>query len=174
VPVELGADVYSVEASILENGYAAPAMDNSIVVVYDPTGGSVTGGGWIDSPEGAYIADLTAAGKANFGFVSKYQKGAVVPSGNTEFQFKLGDLNFHSDSYEWLVVNKESERAQYKGTGTINGSGQYKFMIWVTDNGSGNDTFRIKIWNALNEDEVIYDNGSDQTIGGGQISVIVK
>ena len=174
VPVELGADVYSVEASILENGYAAPAMDNSIVVVYDPTGGSVTGGGWIDSPEGAYIADLTAAGKANFGFVSKYQKGAVVPSGNTEFQFKLGDLNFHSDSYEWLVVNKESERAQYKGTGTINGSGQYKFMIWATDNGSGNDTFRIKIWNALNEDEVIYDNGSDQTIGGGQISVIVK
>jgi len=85
-----------------------------------------------------------------------------------------GDLNFHSDSYEWLVVNKESERAQYKGTGTINGSGQYKFMIWATDNGSGSDTFRIKICNALDEDEVIYDNGSDQTIGGGQISVIVK
>ena len=174
VQVDLGADVYSVEASILENGYAAPAMDNSIVVVYDPTGGSVTGGGWIDSPEGAYMADLTATGKANFGFVSKYQKGAVVPSGNTEFQFKLGDLNFHSDSYEWLVVNKESKRAQYKGTGTINGSGQYKFMIWATDNGSGSDTFRIKICNALDEDEVIYDNGSDQTIGGGQISVIVK
>jgi uncharacterized repeat protein (TIGR02543 family) len=174
VPVELGADVYSVEASILENGYAAPAMDNSIVVVYDPTGGSVTGGGWIDSPEGSYMADLTATGKANFGFVSKYQKGAVVPSGNTEFQFKLGDLNFHSDSYEWLVVNKESKRAQYKGTGTINGSGQYKFMIWATDNGSGSDTFRIKIWDVLDEDEVIYDNGSDQTIGGGQISVIVK
>ncbi|MBW8381739.1 MAG: InlB B-repeat-containing protein, partial [Youngiibacter sp.] len=174
VQVDLGADVYSVEASILENGYAAPAMDNSIVVVYDPTGGSVTGGGWIDSPERSYMADLTATGKANFGFVSKYQKGAVVPSGNTEFQFKLGDLNFHSDSYEWLVVNKESKRAQYKGTGTINGSGQYKFMIWATDNGSGSDTFRIKIWNAMDEDEVIYDNGSDQTIGGGQISVIVK
>jgi uncharacterized repeat protein (TIGR02543 family) len=174
VQVELGADVYSVEASILENGYAAPAIDNSIVVVYDPTGGSVTGGGWIDSPEGSYMADLTATGKANFGFVSKYQKGAVVPSGNTEFQFKLGNLNFHSDSYEWLVVNKESKRAQYKGTGTINGAGQYKFMIWATDHGSGSDTFRIKIWNALDEDEVIYDNGSDQTIGGGQISVIVK
>lgn len=174
VQVDLETDVYSVEARILENGYAAPANDNAIVVVYDPTGGFVTGGGWINSPVGAYMADQTTVGKANFGFSSKYQKGAVVPTGNTEFQFKLGALNFHSDSYDWLVVNKESKRAQYKGTGTINGSGQYKFMIWATDNLKGSDTFRIKIWNALNEDEVIYDNGSEQVIGGGQIAVIVK
>lgn len=174
VLVELDADVYSVDAKILENGYAAPASDTALVVIYDPSGGFVTGGGWIESPEGAYMADQTAVGKANFGFVSKYQKGAVVPSGNTEFQFKLGSLNFHSNSYEWLVVNKDSKRAQYKGTGTINGSGSYKFMIWASDNGSSGDSFRIKIWNAVNEDELIYDNGSEQVIGGGQIAVIVK
>jgi hypothetical protein len=50
-------------------------------------------------------------GKANFGFVAKYKKGATVPDGNTQFQFKAGDLNFHSNSYEWLVV--AGNKAQY-------------------------------------------------------------
>ena len=59
-------------------------------------------------------------GKANFGFVSKYQKGAKVPTGETEFQFKAGDLNFHSTAYEWLVI--AGAKAQYKGIGTVNGN----------------------------------------------------
>ncbi len=54
-------------------------------VVYDPIGGFVTGGGYIMSPAGAYVQDPAATGKANFGFVSKYKKGATVPSGSTEF-----------------------------------------------------------------------------------------
>ncbi len=65
------------------------------IIVYDTSAGLVTGGGWIDSPEGAYTADSTLTGKANFGFVSKYKKGADVPIGQTEFQFKVADLNFY-------------------------------------------------------------------------------
>ena len=102
------------------------------------------GGGWIDSPEGAYRLDPTLTGKATFGFVSKYKKGAHTPTGNTEFHFKAGDLKFHSSSYDWLVVNQNGENAQYKGSGTINGAGNYKFMLWASDKES--DTFRIKIW----------------------------
>jgi len=49
----------------------------------------VTGGGWIESPAGAYIADPTLAGRATFGFMSKYQKGSNLPTGNTAFQFDL-------------------------------------------------------------------------------------
>lgn len=37
-------------------------------------------------------------GKATFGFVSKYKKGATLPTGETEFQFKAGNLNFMSTS----------------------------------------------------------------------------
>ena len=48
------------------------------MVVYDPAGGFVTGGGWINSPAGAYRADPALTGRANFGFVSKYKKGATV------------------------------------------------------------------------------------------------
>ena len=64
------------------------------MVVYDPNAGFVTGGGWIQSPAGAHAADPALTGKANFGFVAKYQKGANVPNGNTEFQFQAGNLNF--------------------------------------------------------------------------------
>ena len=101
------------------------------VVVYDPQGGYVTGGGWINSPAGAYVPDNTLAGKATFGFVSKYEKGATVPTGKTEFQFKVADLNFHSESYDWLVV--AGSQAKYKGTGTINGEGNYGFMLSAVD-----------------------------------------
>jgi PKD repeat protein len=151
-----------------------------IVVVYDPSGGFVTGGGWIWSPAGAYIPDDTLEGEANFGFVAKYKKGANVPDGQTEFMFKAGDLNFHSTSYEWLVVTG-SNYAKFKGTGTINGDvgtyGDYKFQIWAGDETFGGvDTFRIKIWEEDGDGNEfdVYDNGMDQPIEAGSIVVHTK
>ena len=122
------------------------------------------------------FAKMNPTGKATFGFVSKYKKGANVPTGNTEFQFNTGNLNFHSSSYDWLVINQGDFRAQYKGVGTINGEGEFKFMIWAVDDAQ--DTFRIKIWYEENESEiVVYDNKIDgvdefgQLISGGNIIV---
>jgi hypothetical protein len=137
-------------------------------------GGFVSGGGWIDSPEGAYIAEPTLAGRANFGFISKYKKGASVPDGQTEFMFQTADLNFHSNTYDWLVVNQAGTNAQYKGSGTINGEGDYKFMLWAGDGDP--DTFRIKIWEEgeLEVETVVYDNGTEQAIAGGSIVVHTK
>jgi hypothetical protein len=117
---------------------------------------------------GAYMDDPTLGGKATFGFVSKYRRGATVPDGSTEFQFRAGNLNFSSTSYQWLVVNQAGTNAQFKGCGTINGSGNYGFMLWATDGSP--DTFRIKIWDAVTE-VVVYDNGTEQAIGGGSIVV---
>ena len=151
------------------------------IVVYDPSSGFVTGGGWINSPEGAYTPDPNLTGKANFGFVSKYKKGKQTPTGNTEFKFKAGDLNFHSNDYDWLVVTHH--KAMYKGTGTINGDGNYGFLISVIDEelteSTDVDLFRIKIWDKDNNDEIIYDNmlGEDEDedpttyIGGGNIKI---
>ncbi|MDH4291178.1 MAG: hypothetical protein OEV56_01045, partial [Dehalococcoidia bacterium] len=107
----------------------------------------------------------------------KYKKGASVPEGNTEFVFRAADLNFHSSSYDWLVVTG-SDYARFKGTGTINGIGDYKFMLWAGDGTGtdGADTFRIKIWeeDGLGNETVIYDNGMNQAIGGGSIVVHTK
>lgn len=145
--------------------------------MYDPNGGFVTGGGWINSPEGALFGS-SLTGKATFGFVSKYLPGATTPTGQTEFQFKAGNLNFHSSVYEWLVV--AGARAQYKGTGTINGAGNYGFMLTAIDGallgGGGVDRFRIKITGVGG---VVYDNqpgapdGDEPTtvLGGGSIVI---
>lgn len=148
------------------------------IVVYDPNSdGFVTGGGWIDSPEGAYSIDTTLCGKATFGFVSKYKKGQTIPSGNTEFQFHVAGLNFHSTEYEWLIV--AGSKANFKGSGTINGEGNYSFMITAIDGDLKDneiDKFRIKIWDK-DEDETIYDNAVNQSITeleGGQIVIHKK
>ncbi len=159
--------VYTVELTVADQYGASNTVncEPNFVVVYDAHGSFVTGGGWIDSPAGASSVFPEAIGKANFGFVSKYQKGANVPTGNTEFQFKAGDLNFKSSSYEWLVV--AGSKAQFKGVGTINGAGTYKFMLFAGDNSP--DTFRIKITDE--SDVTVYDNGSEQAISGGSIVI---
>ena len=170
--------MYTLTCRITDSTSGSDTEEYRYVVVYDPSGGFVTGGGWIMSPTGAYTANPTLTGKAIFGFVSKYLKGASLPSGNTEFQFKAGDLNFHSSSYQWLVVS--GARAQYKGVGTINGMGEYGFLLTVTDGqltgGGGVDRFRIKIW-LKSTGEIVYDNeigGDDDAdpttaIAGGSI-----
>ena len=169
--------VYTVTLTVTDDDGGVGVSIYEFVVVYDPDGGFVTGGGWIYSEPGAYQADPTLEGKANFGFVSKYKKGKSIPEGNTEFNFKAGDLNFHSDSYDWLVVNQGGTNAQYKGSGTINGDAAptgnlYKFMIWAKDNDPVyGDTFRIKIWYDDGGEIVIYDNGFNQSIGGGNIKI---
>jgi len=159
---------YALTLTVTDASGASDERVFEYVVVYDPTGGFVTGAGWIQSPAGAYMPDPTLAGRATFGFASKYKKGANMPTGSTEFRFKAGDLVFHSTSYDWLVVTG-SHYARFKGTGTINGSGAFKFMLWAGDGAP--DTFRIKIWYEDDGEVVVYDNGTDQAIGGGSIIV---
>jgi hypothetical protein len=146
------------------------ACEPRLLVIYDPDGGFIIGGGWIYSDPGAYIPDPTLAGKINFRFAYKYRKDATEPNGRTRFRFRAADLRFRSSRSDWLVITG-NDYARLKGSGAINGMGDYKFMIWAGDGEP--DTFRIKIWE---EDEdgyevVIYDNGADQEIGGGSIVV---
>ena len=89
----------------------------------------------------------------------------------------MAGFSFHSETYEWLVVAGKN-KAQFKGSGTVNGGldpngNAYKFMIWAGDGMS--DTCRIKIWWEGNGTEVVvYDNGAEQTIGGGSIVIHTK
>jgi len=180
-----GAGLYTVQVTVTDDDtgqdVAIFPTDGLLIVIYDPTAGFVTGGGWINSPAGAcnYAACTPSTiGKATFGFVSKYLKGATVPTGNTEFQFHAGGLNFKSSSYEWLVVNGNSGRAQYKGVGTVNGGGSFGFILTAYDGST--DRFRIKIWDVGTSD-IIYDNQMGQLdsgfqatdLGGGSIIIHV-
>jgi len=126
------------------------AAECILLPVYDPTGGFVSGGGSISSPVGADRANPSAAGPAIFGFVSKYLHGANVPSGNLEFHFQAGGLNFKSTSMDWLVVTGEP-RAMFRGTGTVNGVTVCKFEVdaWDSSFQPGNaDAFGLKIFSC--------------------------
>ncbi|HYG73617.1 MAG TPA: Ig-like domain-containing protein, partial [Planctomycetota bacterium] len=150
--------VYSVTLTLTDKDGGSAVKTFDYVVIYDPSGGFVTGSGSFTSPAGAYAADLSATGKATFGFTSRYQKGANVPTGSTSFQFNAGNLQFESTSYEWLVV--AGANAKYKGSGKVNGAGDYGFMLTCTDGSGGNggsDKIRIKIWDKASG-AVLYDN----------------
>lgn len=179
------AGVYKVTLTVTDNGNLSGTANtvnglDALVVIYDPNAGFVTGGGWINSPAGASAPMPELTGKVTFSFVSKYQNGATVPIGHTGFEFKAGALNFSSTSYEWLVISG-ARKAQYKGFGTINGSGNFRFMLTAIDGdqpgGGGQDKFRIRIWSDTNG--LIYDNqlnapdSDDPTtvLGGGSIVI---
>ena len=154
----------------------------TLLVVFDPSAGFVTGGGWIDSPASACpIFCSGARGKAQVSFVSRYHKGASIPTGETSFVFQAGNLRFKSSSYKWLVVNGHGAVAQYEGSGSVNGASGYVFRLTVYDaalTGVGKDGIRMKITDSRN---VIYDNraGSNddntvantQRISGGNIVI---
>ncbi len=152
--------VYAVSLTVIDDFENSAEALFQFVVIYSSSAGFVTGGGWIESPEGAYTPDTTLTGKANFGFVAKYKKGKTEPEGNTQFSFKVANLEFKSTSYEWLVI--AGPQAKFKGSGTINGSGDYGFMLTGRDGqvqgGGGEDRFRIKIWEKDASETVIYDN----------------
>ena len=174
------AGVYRVTASVADDdgGLAAATLD--AVVVFDPAAGSARGAGWFLSPAGALAADATAAGRAFFGFLARYQKDATVPFAGPGFRLKADRITFESTAFDWLVVT--GAKAQLHGQGRVNGSGSYTFLLSAIDGdrlGTGTvDRLRIKIWDTATG-VVSYDNqmgdpdGADPTatLGGGSITV---
>jgi|SwirhirootsSR3_FD_contig_71_872528_length_3105_multi_2_in_0_out_0_1 hypothetical protein len=111
---------------------------------------STTAGGGTNSPAGADPTNPTGSGPVTFGFNSKYGPGDSVPSGNFEFHYKAGNLDFKQDSYDFMVVTN-GNRAQIQGTGTLNKTSVCKFAIDAYDNSflPGNvDAFGLTIYNC--------------------------
>jgi hypothetical protein len=151
------AGLYTVSLTVTDNEGGAGALTTQPVVVVDPSAGPVRGRGSINSPAGA----------SKFSFDAQYKKGATVPSGSTSFQFQAGSFDFQSTSYQWLIVDASGTSAQFQGTGDVNGSDSYTFMVWVTDGSP--DTFRIQIFDSSGN--VVYDNGTLQSLAGGSIMI---
>lgn len=167
--------VYEIKLTILDDDGGFAETSYRYAVVFDPDGGFVTGGGKIFAQVGSYLPDPSLGGEANFGFVAKYHKVTHDLTGQTIFQFKIAELKFKSDRYDWLVVNQNTSNAQFKGQGTINDelapNGEfYRFMVWAGDDVP--DSFRIKIWwESEDQENVIFDNGPGQAITNGNITI---
>jgi cellulase (glycosyl hydrolase family 5)/Big-like domain-containing protein/PKD domain-containing protein len=174
------AGVYRVGATVTDDDGAAASAALDAVVVFDPAAGSARGAGWFSSPAGAYLADAALAGRAQFGFLARYQNDGTVPFAQPAFRLRTERFVFESTSYDWLVVT--GAKAQLHGTGRVNGSGSYAFLLSAIDGDRLGkdvaDVLRIKIWDAANG-AVLYDTqvGDPESadpvvrLGGGSIAV---
>ncbi|MEO7263825.1 MAG: SBBP repeat-containing protein [Ferruginibacter sp.] len=157
------AGVYKLQMNVIDQAgvisYANTNGDlDATVVIYDPNGSYTYGGGWYPSVAGALRSDLSASGKASFGFAINYTN-AAKPKGETQFEFKVGNFEFNALNFDYLAVN--AARAQFRGTGKIvGGQSGIGFIMTVIDgalDGTGLDKIRLKIYNR-NTLQVYYDN----------------
>jgi uncharacterized repeat protein (TIGR03803 family) len=174
--------LYTVSLTVSNTCGQTVSSDAEPIAIYDPELGFITGGGWFNSPPGAYSTRPVTTGKAHYAFVAKYLKGSTVPTGNT--LIKLPDLFFKSTSFDWLVVT--GAHALLQGSGTINGTGSYGFLLSVTDGhlpgAGGTDKIRVMIWDKNAADALVYDSQpgdataalATQAIGGGSIVIHLK
>jgi endonuclease G len=149
------AGIYTVSVVLADDDGGTAASSFNSVVVTDVNAGFVTGGGWID----------TQAGKANLVTNARYQKNGL--EGNVKFD--VAGSSFTATTYEWLVVSGTT--ATVKGTGTVNGTGSYAFVMTVND--ATPDKFGIRIWNPATN-AVVFDTTTPQPLGGGSIQIHAK
>jgi hypothetical protein len=170
--------VYKVRTRETDNSTSPVADSEATVVVFDPSGGSTTGQGWVIVPGDSYTGDLGLTGKLGFSFSSKYTN-AKNPTGNTQVKFKRGNFEFNALNYNYLTIS--GNRAQVQGVGKVNGETGYNFILTVVDGntkGGVVDKFRIKVWNK-STGAIVFDNqcgasdAEDPTAAVGSGSTIV-
>jgi hypothetical protein len=135
----------------------------AIVVVYDPNGGYTYGSGSFVSSPGAIPSNSSFTGRVSYGFQSNFYKGAANPKGETQFDFRAGDLEFNALNFDYLVVN--GAKAQFKGSGKMTTGlvvqAGIAFILTAIDGqltgGGGADKIRMKIYNK-STGQVYYDN----------------
>lgn len=150
------AGIYTVSLTITDSNGASGNASYSSIVVYDPSAGFITGSGSFNSQAGAYISNSNAEGELKFNIQAKYKRNNTIPTGKINLDFKKANFSFDSNSLQWLVIN--GNKAQLKGTGTINGSGSYTIFIAVLDGHKKGGTAKIRIRITDSSNNVIYDN----------------
>ena len=85
----------------------------------------------IASPPSAYRQYPGLTGRARFGAAIHAEGAGQKPTGQTRFDLAGANLHFESTGYDWL--NVQGARAQYQGSGTLNGAGGYQFRVTLID-----------------------------------------
>jgi PKD repeat protein len=167
--------VYTVKLNITNGCGDQFSFSYNYVVIYDSSAGFVAGAGKISSPSGASTAYRNSNGMASFGFVSLYENNKKHSPKNPVFKLDNGGFNFVSTKSELLIVAGNS--AKFKGSGEINGTGNYEFMISAEDgdlNRKKNpDKLHVRIWNK-NSGETVFDNKTNSGKHGKPATEILE
>lgn len=150
---DVETDTYLIEAVIGGNYFVGSGV--GAMVVYDPSLGFITGGGWFD----------TAYGRINFGFNAKYLRsgqaqGSLLvilrrPEGNYILKSNsLGTLTVTKSSDGWYYATLQGKATYQVPTSTgllacgAYKCGNYSFTMYVEDlkePGAGMDRFWIQV-----------------------------
>jgi hypothetical protein len=131
------------------------------VAVYDTGAGLVLGGGWIESGQHANMQYMQHEEKGYFGFVALYPSGSTDVWGKTVLVLRKNKMKFESSSQDPMRLIVYGDKANYTGKGSINGKGDYSFLVAAVDGrlseSTSTDKLRLKIWET-SSGEVVYDN----------------
>ena len=99
---------------------------------------------------GFYALAGQGKSKAHFTFSVKSRPGESMPNGSVKFWIPGASFDFESAGVEMLVAS--GNRAQFWGTGTLNGA-PARFRVTATDGKQAGreespDAFRIELWQA--------------------------
>jgi probable HAF family extracellular repeat protein len=166
------AGFYTVSARVSdEDGGTSGEATFSWVTVFDPAA-STKGSGF-------YAVPGQGNRKAHFTFEVSFPGGGTVPNGAVRLWIPGGRMNFESSSIELLVVS--GNRAQFWGTGTLNGA-PARFRITAVDGNAHHDgvadAIRVELWDTSGATR-LYDTQPGATrdapvttpTGGGNIKI---
>jgi hypothetical protein len=176
-------NAYTVQVTVNGCGYYTGGSED-VLVVYDPSLGFTTGGGWFYWPDdGSEIAGA----KTNFGYTMKYNKKGQKVQGSLLMIAHLEDGSIHrikSNALYGLSIGEDegfgwasfSGKCTYKEHDWLDPIGNYEFTVYVEDHGepgNGTDKFWIKVVDGLSMSEpAVSETGSNTvTIEGGNIVV---
>jgi len=153
-------DVYDVTVTV---GNYYTGSGSSIVVVYDPSLGFVTGGGRVDNP--------TTGCSANFGLNVKYLKNGKPQGAMLYFEHcPGGNAKIKSNAMQSMSIVNNTSVIISKAV--FNGVGNYGMRITITDNGEpgSSDRFGLQLTNPASVIVPDY-TFAPRTILGGNIQV---
>ncbi len=135
--------------------------------------GALIAGGWFNSEQGFYLNDPSAEGKMFFNIYLSNKFSSNQPRGMVNLFLQRENFRFRSSNTEWLLI--ENSSATVIGTGKLNGTGNYGFLITAHKNIEGiecpNGAVRLIIWDINDDERILYDNLSPQNLEGGRIYI---
>jgi len=157
----LPVNVYDVAFTIGGNFYMGSGQ--TVVTVFDPSLGSVTGGGRIINPNTGF--------PASFGFSVKSLKNGQTQGSLLYIEHRAtGDVMLKSNAMGSLAI--VSNQGIFTGKATLNGVGNYTFRATVIDNGEPgtSDQFGLQVKDPSGA-TVANLTFSPITLSGGNIQV---
>jgi hypothetical protein len=182
---DVDVNTYHVQATVVGDYYTSGIAED-VLVVFDPSLGFTTGGGWFYWPG--------TDEKTNFGYTMKYNKKGQKVRGslllirhltdgsiyrvksNALYGLALGTGDDGGEEYGWASF---SGKCTYLEPGWPDPIGNHEFLVYVEDYGEpgrGVDQFWIEVYDKDSNviDAMSMDRPADdhtETLGGGNIVV---